>query len=514
MTRLGWSTLGQCAPQVRRPAYRPEQVSIGVVHLGVGNFHRAHQAPCMDDAIARGDARWGISGVSLKRPLLRDALAPQGGLYALDAGEGGLRIIGAIREVLVAGTDDEAIVARMADARVSWWTLTVTEKGYCLGPRGPDAGATPASIALDHSNPGLQADLAFATRLQTAPGQLFAAIVRRFGERAHAERAGALPRLDAVQASARLLTIASCDNLSGNGRSLRAALLAFAEAARREPAWRASAGRLAGTQGPVDAIDAMPALIATSIACPDSMVDRIVPATTDALRDRVDRELGVSDAWPVATEPFTQWVIEDSVLGPRPELERSGVEWVDDVGLHEALKLRLLNAAHSVLAYAGLLAGHTTVSEAIGDPAIRRFVERFWRGSAIPALPPAAQSRAPAYCASLLERFSNPAIRHALAQIAQDGSLKIPLRWLGGTDPGDDVAVALACWIRWLRRTPLEGLADPRALDLKHAADTADDGRAVSGALAIVGADSPRLAARVARALADPLLAPGITGAG
>ncbi|MGE0312505.1 MAG: mannitol dehydrogenase family protein [Lautropia sp.] len=495
LPRLTPRSLASVATAHRVPAYRLQDLRIGVVHLGVGNFHRAHQAPCYDAIAHAGDLRWGVSGVSLQRPALRDALAPQSGLYALDTGDARLQVIGCLRETLAA-TDPgaaDAIAARMADPQVHWWTLTVTEKGYCL-----DAG-----------HPGLRADLEDGSRPATAPGQLFAGLVRRFGERAATDTRDALPLASAVRAAASALTIASCDNLSGNGRTLRRALRGFAEAARREPHWRARAGRLAGEAGPIDAIDLLPELIEERVAFPDSMVDRIVPATTDALRERVASRLGLVDAWPVATEAFTQWVIEDRIRGARPALERCGVQWVDDVGPYEALKLRLLNAAHSVLAYAGLLAGHETVDQAFSDPAIGGFVERYWRETAIPALPSTARAQAEAYCTSLRARFANPGIRHALAQIAHDGSLKIPLRWLGPDRsievPGTALEPALACWIRWLATAPAAQVVDPLAPRLRDAARHPDPATAAAGVLAILGATGPaaRLEA-LARCLRGP----------
>ena len=496
MNRLDWTTLGERIGDAIAPRYEPQAVSIGIVHLGVGNFHRSHQAPCFDDALNAGDLRWGVSGVSLKRPLLRDALAPQHGLYTLDRGEGPLRVIGCLRETLVGGEDADAITSRMADPAVHWWTLTITEKGYCTAPAAAEGRPT-----LDLGSPDIRADLEMKGTPRTGPGQLFAGVVRRFGGHAASQTAS-----DATEASlaraARQLTVASCDNLQGNGRTLRGLLIDFAEAARREQRWRSAAGRLSGRCGPIDAIDILPGLIANDIVFPDSMVDRIAPATNDAARARIAERLGLVDAWPVITEPFTQWVIEDCVKGPRPALDASGVEWSTDVGIHEVMKLRLLNGAHSVMAYAGRLAGHQTVDRAFADPVIRGFVDAYWRQAIIPELPPAAQARAPAYCNELRTRFANPTIGHRLAQIAMDGSMKIPLRWFGADrrigSRTEEISRALACWIRWLSIAPDDELVDPQAARLRVAARSPDAQAAVSEILAAIGATgSPTQITRV-----------------
>lgn len=513
--RLDWRRLDALAPGIARPTYRPDAVRIGIVHLGVGNFHRAHQAPCFDDALNAGDLRWGVCGANLQRPVLREALLPQQGLYTLVVDPGGpggpcgpaasadgsgqpaLRVIGCLRELLTAADDGAALIARMADPAVHWWTLTITEKGY-----GRAADGT-----LDMREPALQADLAATALPRTAPGLLYAALLRRFGG---GEATGAPTRRLARQAAAaRALTIASCDNLSANGRTLRGLLLAFAEQARREPRWRAFGGKLQGAAGPVDATDCLPELIATSIAVPDSMIDRIVPATTDALRAGVADALGCVDAWPVPAEPFSQWVIADVVTGARPPLARSGVEWVADVAPYEALKLRMLNAAHSAMAYAGLLCGHATVDQAIADPAIRAWIGRLWSCSVVPTLPPAAAQRAPAYADALLARFANPATAHALRQIGMDGSLKLPLRWLPTWRaartlglPAVEIVQAFACWIRWLQTVVPEALADPKAAQLTAAARRTDAAAAVLDCLGLDPAEREPLAGAIVPPLA------------
>ncbi|MFM1988992.1 MAG: hypothetical protein RJA99_1949 [Pseudomonadota bacterium] len=460
MARLSDTTLAALPADVARPAYDRRAVRTGVVHLGLGNFHRAHQAVVFDDLLASGDLRWGVCGASLKRPAMRDALAPQDGLYALLVRDGAgtrPRVIGAIRERLVAPEAPAALVARIAAADTRLVTLTVTEKGYDeTGPAGA-VGALAAGLAA---------------RRATGRGGL---------------------------------SVLSCDNLSRNGAKLAARLRA--EAAAIDPAL-------------ADWIDA-------NVACPDTMVDRIVPATTDDDRAEAAARLGLDDAWPVAAEPFTQWVVERRFAGEAPPLEAAGVELVDDVAPWEAMKLRLLNAAHSSLAYLGAAAALPTVDAAIAEPRLRAFVARLW-AQAAPTLPAAVQGHAPAYGARLLERFANPALHHRLLQIAMDGSRKLPQRLLATLVdarrsglPHDAPALAVAAWIRFCagrdeagRALPLE---DPLAARLREAATTHGDARATVRAVlgldpAFAGAAGDDGLARAVAAALETLRARGTLG--
>ncbi len=419
---------------VARPAAGSGPVPIGVVHLGVGNFFRAHQAVVFDALIAGGDRRWGVCGVSLQRPAMRDALAPQDGLYTLIERDGGpprASVIGALQQLQVAPESPRAVVARIADPGVALVTLTITEKGY--------AQAGPASAA------GLLA-AGFAAR-------------RAAG---HGARPG------------HGLTVLSCDNLSNNGRRLRERVMA--EARALDPALG-------------DWIDAHGSF-------PGTMVDRIVPATTDADRDDAQRLLGCADAWPVSTEPFTQWVIEDRFAGPRPDLEAAGVQLVADVSPWEAMKLRLLNAAHSSLAYLGAPTGLATVDAALARPELRAFVERLWRQAA-PTLPAAVRGQADDYTRRLLRRFDNPALGHRLRQIAIDGSQKLPQRLVATLRecrrqalPCDAPIWAVAAWIRWLGGRDEDGglhaVDDPMAARLCRLAGAGPDAAASVAALLAV----------------------------
>lgn len=403
-SRLSNGTLA--AAKAERPAYDRAGLTPGIVHLGVGAFHRAHQAVYVDDCLGAGETGWGIVGASLRSPDTRDALGPQDGLYTLavqDASGERLRVIGSIAELLVAPEDPAALVARLADPDTRIVTLTVTEKAYLRDAAGN----------LDLAYPDIAWDLAHPESPRTVHGFLVAALDRR-------RRAGTTP-----------FTVLCCDNLPSNGETVRRLVLQFAEA--RDPDFAREIER--------------------AVAFPSTMVDRIVPATTDEDRARISASLGLDDAWPVKTEPFRQWVVEDNFTLGRPGWEAFGVTMVADVRPYEEMKLRLLNGAHSAMAYLGLLLGRESVSSAFGDSAIRRFVDGLW-AEAIPTLPKDAGLDPQAYVAALSERFSNPALVHRTAQIANDGSQKLPQRILAPARaarsegrPADHLTLAVAAWI-------------------------------------------------------------------
>lgn len=386
-SRLSNATIAKLPAEVLVPRYARNSVTPGIVHLGVGAFHRAHQAAYVDACLADGATDWGIIGVSLRSPDTRDALAPQDGLYTLairdSAGEQ-LQVVGSIQSLLVAPEDPGAVLAALTDPRTRIVTLTITEKAYLRAADGTLNSAHP-DIVHDLANPGSP---------KTAHGFLAESLARR-----HA--AGTPP-----------FTVLCCDNLPANGATLHRLLIEFAKL--RDSSGRAGDRPLAG-------------YAADSVAFPSSMVDRIVPATTDADRARIAQQLGVEDAWPVMTEPFRQWVIEDRFPGGRPAWEKFGVTMVEDVRPFEDMKLRLLNGAHSGIAYLGLLSGHATVDRAFADPSIRHFVDGLW-AEAIPTLPQDAGLDPIPYTAELAARFSNTALAHRTAQIANDGSQKLPQR--------------------------------------------------------------------------------------
>ncbi len=380
---LSLAVLATLPSTIQRPAYDVEAARIGIVHLGIGAFHRAHQAVMIDDRLNAGETGWAICGVSLRSPDTCDALAPQDGLYTVSVrsqhGES-LRVIGAVRELLVAPEDPPRVLARMANPETKIVSLTVTEKGYCHDP---------ATGELNRDHPDIKADLAQPERPVSAIGYLVEALRLRW-------KAGLMP-----------FTVLCCDNLPSNGQTVRRVVTAFAHLRDAE----------------------LGAWVAANVAFPCTMVDRIVPATTDVDRARVSDLLGVEDRWPVVTEPFTQWVIEDDFTLGRPDFAAAGAQITEDVAPFELMKLRLLNGSHSTLAYLGYLCGHETVAEAIADPSIHRIVGQLM-GEVTPTLPKVHGHDLAGYKAELLERFANPSLRHRTWQIAMDGSQKLPQRLL------------------------------------------------------------------------------------
>lgn len=414
--RLSADTLGELPASVATPAYALDEVRIGIVHLGAGAFHRAHQAAYLDELLPRFP-QWAICGVSLHSSEARDALRPQDGLYTLSllGQESGLRVIGSVREWLCARDEGARVLARLADPQVKLVTLTITEKGYCL------AGAD-----LDTNHPDIVHDLASPRLPRSAIGYLVEGLRLR-------RKQGGAP-----------YTVLSCDNLADNGHRLRRAALQYAQRID---------GALAGW-------------IEAHVAFPCSMVDSITPATDDALRERVQRELGVTDAWPIQRETYTQWVVEDRFCNDRPPLELAGVTLSQDIAGYDRAKLRLLNGAHSSLAYLGSLMELDSVGDAMGEPALASFVERLMREHIAPVIVLPEGLDAGSYIDAILGRFRNPAIRHRLSQIAWDGSQKLPVRLLSTI--GEALAqkrtiaplcVPVAAWMHFVRRQAHRGVA-------------------------------------------------------
>jgi fructuronate reductase len=482
--RLANSTLATLPRDVQRPAYDRSRLATGIVHLGLGAFTRAHLAVYTDDVLASGDFRWGMLGASLRSPAARDALAPQDGLYTIavrDAGGERLRVIGALTGQLVAPENPQALIAAMASPSVHIVSLTVTEKGYCHDP---------ATATLREDHPDVLHDLAHPQAPRSAPGLIIAALTKR-------RAAGLAP-----------FTVLSCDNLPSNGRTARRVLLRFAELTDPELA-RA---------------------LADTLACPSTMVDRIVPATTDEDRARISSAIGVTDAWPVITEPFSQWVIEDRFLLGRPNWAAHGAQFTEDVAPYETMKLRLLNGAHSSLAYLGYLAGCETVADAMADPAIAAYVARLMHDEVTPVLAVPAGADVEAYKRALLDRFSSPALKHRTWQIAMDGSQKLPQRLLGTVRdrlarglPIPNLALGVAAWMRYVTGTDETGRAievrDPLAVEIKRRVDAAGPvaerlGPALLGMESIFGRDLPadaKFSGPVTHALAS-LFANGAIG--
>ncbi|HEY4986266.1 MAG TPA: mannitol dehydrogenase family protein, partial [Bradyrhizobium sp.] len=434
--RLSNASLDRLPVTIRRPAYDRSRVTPGIVHLGVGAFHRAHQAIFVDDLLAAGAMDWGIIGASLRSAETHEALAPQDCLYTVAIRSGAdtqHRVIGSILETVVAPTDPARLIARMADPRTRIVSLTVTEKGYCHIPQTGE---------LDHHHPDIVHDLANPDAPRSAPGFLVAALARR-------KAAGLAP-----------FTVLSCDNLSANGHTVQRVLTQLAALTSPE------LGRW----------------IESEVACPSTMVDRIVPETTDADRAAIASALGLRDAWPVIAEPFIQWIIEDRFSAGRPDFASVGAQFVADVLPFEHMKLRLLNASHSGLAYLGYLAGYETVAATMADPHFAAFARRLMQESA-PTLTMPPGTDLATYCTLLLARFSNTALQHRTAQIAMDGSQKLPQRLLGTMRdrlakglPIDTHALAVAGWMRYVSATDEQGrtidVRDPLAKQLAAIADS------------------------------------------
>lgn len=399
--RLNTASLDRLGVAVERPTYDRAAQGVGIVHFGIGAFHRAHQAWYTDLAMEAGERDWAIVGVSLRSPAVAEQLNPQDGLYTVSersAGADRTRLIGAVRAVLVAPREREKVVAAIAAPGTRIVSLTVTEKGYC---RGADGNLDLALAGAD----SFYAYLLPALQLRHQAG---------------------LPGL----------TLLSCDNLADNGRQLECLVAQYVE--RHCP-------------------ELLP-WVEAECTFPSTMVDRIVPATTaDDLSVLADR-IKLDDAGAVMTEPFSQWVIEDRFAGPRPRWEVAGAELVSDVAPYEKAKLRMLNGAHSLLAYCGLARGYAFVHQAIADPELLALTRQLMLAEAAPTIVAAPHQDLELYARNLITRFSNPALNHRLIQIAMDGSQKLPQRWLqtlsaqqakGQQCPA--IVTGLHAWIRHLR---------------------------------------------------------------
>lgn len=418
MPILSASNLVHATPAVTKPGFDRTRVTPGIVHLGIGAFHRAHMAVYLDDLLGRSPD-WGIVGASLRRPVTRDALAPQDFLYTLavrDAAGTRCRVIGALLDVIDARDNPRALLEVMASPAIRIVSLTVTEKGYCHDP---------ATGRLDATHPDIVHDLANRETPRSAPGFIVAALAMR-------KQAGVPP-----------FTVMSCDNLPANGKTTARIVTRLAAL------WAPDLGRH----------------VADHVAFPSTMVDRIVPATAPADRAMVSEITGLDDAWPIMTEPFTQWVIEDRFPAGRPAFEAAGAQLVSDVTPFEKMKLRMLNGSHSTLAYLGYLAGHQYVADAIAAPEFRALINGLMTNEAMATLRMPGTDLG-AYRDQLLARFANPALQHRTWQIAMDGSQKLPQRFLGTiTDlmaagqPYTRLALGVAAWMRYATGVDEQGKA-------------------------------------------------------
>lgn len=419
---LNERSLSHLPDAVRVPRYDRSQVTYGIVHFGVGGFHRAHQALYMDNYLEQHPGSdWGICGVGLLEfdQKMRDVLAAQDCLYTLveRSPEGdNARVIGSITQYLFAPDDREAVIETLADPQCRIVTLTITEGGYYV---------VEGTGEFDLNHPTIQHDLQNPDAPHGVYGVLTAALDRR-------RQRGIMP-----------FTVLSCDNLQGNGDLVGSMLTAFARHQNPDLGhW-----------------------IEANVAFPNSMVDRITPSTTPADIQMVRDRFGVDDLWPVVAEPFLQWVIEDKFCGGRPDWESVGVQLTDDVKPYELMKLRLLNASHSLLGYLGVLLGYTYSSEAMNDALIRQVVERMMDevSSTLSPLPGIQLDR---YKQTLIERFANPKVRDQLSRLCLNGSDKIPKFILGSVRDklaqGGSIthlSFAIAAWFRYLQGKDDQGRA-------------------------------------------------------
>jgi mannitol 2-dehydrogenase len=372
---------------VSAPTYDRSRVRPGIVHLGVGAFHRSHQAMYVDRLLEQGEAQdWGICGVGVlpSDRRMAEVMAAQDCLYTLVVkhpdGTLEARVVGSIVEYLLAPDDPEAVIERMAAESTRIVSLTVTEGGYNFSA---------VTGEFDAANPDVVHDLQPGAARRTSFGLVTEALVRR-------RERGLAP-----------FTVVSCDNIQHNGDVARRSFSAFA-----------------GLRDPE-----LGSWMEQEVFFPNSMVDRITPATTDDDREDVRRRFGIDDGWPVVCEPFTQWVLEDRFSLGRPPLEDAGVQVVDDVEPYELMKLRLLNASHQALAYLGHLAGYRLVHEAAQDSLFRQFLLGYMEEEATPTLRPVPGVDLAEYRRNVVDRCSNPAIRDTLARLAFDGSERLP-KWL------------------------------------------------------------------------------------
>ncbi len=417
------ATLPLHSKQVSVPGYDRSSLTRSMVHIGLGNFHRAHQAFYLDELAARGiSMEWGVTGVSLRHRRMKACLSAQDGLYTVvQRGEDQdtARIVGSICQSYYAGEDRDAILAALTDEQTRIVTLTITGDGYCIDSRtGEFDRARGDALAEPHT----------LNHFSSAWAYLAEALDRR-------RRAGIAP-----------FTVMSCDNVHDNGRAARSALVSFAEL--RNPA--------------------LSRWIDRNVAFPSTMVDRITPKTGPDECDFVASAFGILDKSPVLTEPFRQWIIEDEFCHGRPPLEEVGVEFVSEVKLHKLAKTRILNGTHCAISYLAILAGYERLNEAMRDPVLAGYVRRLISDEIAPLLPAVPGLELDGYCATVIDRFSNPRITDQLSRLAARGSTKMPTYLLPSLHEAITsgrshtlLMLAVAGWIRYLRGTDLTGRVIP-----------------------------------------------------
>lgn len=437
MKRLDSANVSSVPASIAVPCYDREKINAGIAHLGLGAFHRGHQAWYTDKVLNIAPDDWGIIGCSLRSTTARDQLQPQDCLYTVievsGAGEN-YNIVGAIKSAIVGPEDPSALIEALAQESIKIVTLTITEKGYCYDP---------ATGSLNLSHPDIRHDLENSAAPVSAPGFLVAALLRR--------KERGLPGF----------TLLSCDNLPDNGHVLRTVVQDLAARVQAD----------------------LPEWIEQNARFPCSMVDRIVPATTDKDKDNLAVSLGCRDEGAVVAEPFSQWVVEDDFIRGRPRWEKAGVTMVNDVRAYEAMKLRLLNASHSLLAYAGYLAGYQYICETMTHAKLVRVVTCFMDEEVTPTLEVPKGFDLDFYKQQLRGRFANIALKHRTWQVAMDGSQKLPQRQIAiirdqlkGEGKIELSCFSLAVWMRYVKGVDEQGdlidVQDPYAAEFKTLWDT------------------------------------------
>ena len=418
------ANLPRLDPRIVRPVYRRGDVRPRIAHIGVGGFHRAHQAMYADELLQNQIGDWGICGIGITPGdrAMRDALHAQDCLYTLvsrSANSEDVRVVGSIVDYRLAAGDPRAVIDYLCQPQIEIVSLTVTEGGYNYDFN---------TRRIDVGDSRVRADLEDPDNPQTAVGYLAAVVKRRFREGTPAP------------------TILTCDNLAQNGDLLRSLVVEFAENTDPELAhW-----------------------IEDNVAFPNTMVDRITPSSTPEKIAWLSDHFGISDRWPVFCEDFVQWVIEDRFVSGRPEWERAGVQMVADVHPYELMKIRLLNGSHSALSYLGYLLGYRDVDEAMADTDLCSYLREWYMEEITPTLSPVPGIDLDAYKDQLIRRFANPAIKDQVLRLAKDGSKKIPnmiIRALGEMIerrlPHRAVALAVAAWIRFLGGADEQGRIIP-----------------------------------------------------
>ena len=447
MKRLSTDNLPINTPTTSLFSYPRDSSEAGVVHFGVGNFHRTHQAIYCDKLLCQGETQWGITGVSMRSAHLRDALAPQDFLYTqVTLGpDTGYRIVGALKDILVAPEDPGKVIDAVANSNTHIVTVTITEQGYCL-----------SSGVLDQNHTDICKDTASLDHPHTIYGYIAAGIIKR----CHNEGTP--------------LTVICCDNIQGGGDHLQTGVnQLLAQHCEKSHSWAKQ-----------------------QVAFISSMVDRVSPATDEQLKQTVASQLQLIDEWPVAAEPFSQWIIQDNFAGNRPPFDQVGALFVDDITPFEQMKLRLLNGGHSIISTLGYLAGDQSIHQALQRPAILRFVNQALLNNVLPVTTIPQGSDGKVYIAQVLSRFQNSALPYAILQVGTDSSQKIPQRWLPTFDDalerkGDTsyLTFALAAWVVYIQQALNRGELNDPLREQFGQIENGDDANTVRRFLTLVGAE-------------------------